>query len=82
MQLTVLEQPEATHSHPPSPSGGTNGGSLLESAISAMPRSARILIYPSGRNARLALMDLRDKNLLGDRTIVGFADDNPAAAGV
>lgn len=46
-----------------------------------MPRTARILIYPGGRNARLAVMDLRDKDLLGGRTIVGFADDNSAAKG-
>lgn len=73
MQLTVLDEPAARAR----PSGISSGGSLLAPVIDAMPRGTRILIYPGGRNARLAVMDLREKNALSDRTIVGFGDDQP-----
>ena len=52
---------------------------LLGWAVRSLPPGARILFYPGGRNARLAVMDLAAEGGLGDRIIVGYADDNPPA---
>ena len=41
-----------------------------------LPGDARILVYPGGRNARLAVADLVRRNLLGTRVFVGYADDH------
>ncbi len=44
----------------------------------ATPEDARILVYPAGRNARLAVSDATERGFPGgQRTMVGFADDQP-----
>jgi MoaA/NifB/PqqE/SkfB family radical SAM enzyme len=62
------------------PSGRSDDGrvtALLGWAVRSLPLDARILLYPGGRNARLAVMDLAEQAGLGDRIIVGYADDSP-----
>jgi len=51
--------------------------SLLERAIASVPVDARVIVYPGGRNARLSVADLLDKDLLAGRTFLGYADDVP-----
>lgn len=58
---------------PPAPEVAT---SLLDRAVGSLPEGARFLVYPAGRNARLAVQDLPVENKTGARTFVGFADDS------
>ncbi len=79
MKLPILDSPTAS---PPSSSRDratelTWSQSLLERSVLTLPEDARILVAPGGRNAQLAVADLLKKNLLGNRTFVGFADDAP-----
>ncbi|MHC5109426.1 MAG: radical SAM protein [Planctomycetota bacterium] len=46
-----------------------------------LPAGSRVLVYPGGRNARLAVNDWRQSHSSRKRAIVGFADDNPPTAG-
>jgi len=79
MKLPILDVP--TNSRHDSPSARTVtlawSHSLLERAVCSLPENARILVAPGGRNAQLAVADLLEKQLQGNRSFVGFADDAP-----
>ncbi len=70
MSLNVLQQASDTLE-------ADTSGSFLQCAAVSLPPAARLLVYPGGRHARLVVMDLVRKNLLGRRVFVGYADDRP-----
>ncbi len=74
MKLPVLETPTTTL---PAASRDACGGSLFDHAVRLLPERARMLVYPAGRNARLAVADMIDRDGFGMRRFVGFADDKP-----